>query len=799
MSSRLDAPRRLIVVIACLVLGACATRSAELNRALQQARMQVTEGQYEPALQTLDALARNHAEDVLVRSTWLQAREEVTARLMLAAASARNAGRDDEADAALRRLLAMTPNNVRAQTLLLDSERERRLRAAAGQARKWVADGQPRQALGVVEAALKDFPRHPDLLRLQRELELDLRRSEDPTLVRLAETRPVSLEFRDANVRMVFEVMSRTTGVNFIIDRDVRAELRTTVFLRDTPLEDALARVASVSQLAIRVLDPTTVLVYPNTPDKAKEYQDLLIRGFYLTNADARQTGNLLRTMLKLRDVFVEEKLNLVVVRDTPEAIRLAERLVAMHDLTEPEVMLEVEVLEVGSARLLELGIQYPSSFSLTPLGSGGAAGGQLTLDDLRNVNSRNLGVSTPSVALNLRREVGDVNILANPKIRARNKEKARVLIGDRVPVITTTSTGTGFVSDSVQYLDVGIKLEVEPNVYFDDDVAIRVALEVSSLAGEVRTNSGLVAYQIGTRSANTTLRLRDGETQLLAGLISSGDRVAASRVPGLGDLPVLGRLFSNQKDEASKTEIVLSITPRLIRPARMPDANVTEFWSGTENTLRSRPLSVAGGNEAATSASAPGRGASATVAVVSGPQRAPLASGQPESMPQAPAAAPAAPVSAGRRSADVAAATTLPPTQALAMLNGPFSIRSGAEFDVTVRFRSDGGVRALPLQLAFDPARLQVIDVREGSFFKQGVAQTSFSHQVIANEGRVQITSQRRGADGVQGEGDVAVVRMRAVGTGSAIVRLQSAVALGVQGVDPPTTLGPALELTVQ
>jgi general secretion pathway protein D len=179
----------------------------------------------------------------------------------------------------------------------------------------------------------------------------------------------------------------------------------------------------------------------------------------------------------------------------------------------------------------------------------------------------------------------GSTNLLANPRIRVKNKEKARVHIGDRVPVITTTAAATGgFVSESVSYLDVGLKLEVEPIIYLEDEVGIRVGLEVSNIAREIRTvGSNTLTYQIGTRNATTMLRLRDGETQILAGLISDQDRRTASRVPGVGDLPVLGRLFSHTRDDVAKSEIVLLITPRLVRTLARPDARSMEFAAGTE------------------------------------------------------------------------------------------------------------------------------------------------------------------------------------------------------------------------
>ena len=256
--------------------------------------------------------------------------------------------------------------------------------------------------------------------------------------------------------------------------------------------------------------------------------------------------------------------------------VRMAERIINVQDLADPEVMLEVEVLEVKRTRLMELGVRWPDQASLTLAGIGSGLGG-LKVADLHRINGENINLGIGGVTLNANKTDSDSNILANPRIRVRNKEKAKILIGDRVPVITVT-TNNGVSSDSVNYIDVGLKLDVEPNVYLDDEVAIKINLEVSNVVKEVISKTGTQAYQIGTRSASTVLRLKDGETQVLAGLISDEDRGTANKVPGVGELPVLNRLFGSQKDDAMRSEIVLSITPRLLLSIRRPDLITAEF-----------------------------------------------------------------------------------------------------------------------------------------------------------------------------------------------------------------------------
>jgi general secretion pathway protein D len=254
-------------------------------------------------------------------------------------------------------------------------------------------------------------------------------------------------------------------------------------------------------------------------------------------------------------------------------------------------VMLEVEVMEISHDRLTNLGLQLPDSISIsTPTSA-------TTVGDLKALTRNDLLVSGLSATLNLKLTDTDANLLASPRIRARNKEKARILIGDRVPIITNTvtpvQTGGGVVTGSVQYQDVGLKLEFEPQVYSDKEVGIRINLEVSSIVKEISGPNGSLAYQIGTRNAQTVIRLRDGETQVLGGLISAEDRNTAAKVPGLGHLPVIGKLFGNNSGTNVKTDVVLSITPRILRPPALLDASVRSVFSGTEASLRERALQL--------------------------------------------------------------------------------------------------------------------------------------------------------------------------------------------------------------
>lgn len=737
-----------MVLAALWLVAGCAQQ-----RIREEASMQLREGQYEAALSILQEGVARYPDSALLRGGLLSTRSDAMARLVAQATQERMHGRLDAAEATLERARKLEPDNTRLMDLIVDLRSERHALTVLQAARQQADAGQKDAALRTLEGAMSSSttPRHPELLALKRQLETEQRLDAGGGAahrIALAETRPISLDFREAPLSSLLEAMRDGSGINFVIDRDVQMDRRASVFIRATRVEDALDLVLSAFQLSRRIVDSKTVLVYPNTAEKHKEHREQVIRVFHLAHAQAKTTATLLQNMLRIQPPFVDERANLLALREPPEIIALAERLVALHDLGEAEVMLEVEVLEVKTTRLTELGINFPSSLTLTPLPLAGQSG--LTLESMRSLDSSRIGVGVAGLLINLRREVGDFNTLANPRIRSRSREKATILIGDKVPVITTTAGGTGFVSESVSYLDVGLKLDVEPIVSPDDDVTIKLGLEVSTLAGEVRTAGGSVAYRIGTRNASTQLRLRDGETQLLGGLISNEDRTNSNRVPGLGDLPIAGRLFSSQKDDVQRTELVLAITPRILRSAARPDVAQAEMWVGTENFTRLRPSP----------------GMRVTAAVAPGP------------------AAPA-PAQAVRAPAGPAASAPLPAGVNLSF-NGPKQARVGDTFTVALHMASGLPLTGLPMDLRYSADKLQVMGVIEGTYFKQSSAPSSFTHAVNAREGRISVGMLSNAQKGVSGEGDVLLVRFKALAAGEAELRFQAVDPLGVNVVAP-------------
>lgn len=525
--------------------------------------------------------------------------------LLQQAKNARIQGDYPLAERLYERVLGFAPNNQYALAGLAAVAKEKQQANDLARAKKLLSENNTKQARVIVHDVLLENPQHPMARELNEQIGLKLGDSH-AQLPQLKSkfNRPVSLEFRNASIKLVFDALSRDTGINFILDKDVRPDMRTNINVKNVSIDEAIDTVISSNALAKKVTSDNTVIIFPRNALKLKAYEELLIRNFYLNNTKAKDVADLLKSMIKTKNIYVYERLNMLVIRDRPEVINLAEKLVNAMDLAGPEVMLEIEVLEVASSRLQDLGIVYPSQLSvISSLDNG------ITLEELKNMNSGTVGVSAvPSI--NFGKTTGDVNLLSNPRIRVKNDETAKISVGDKVPVVTVVNTANVGSQQNVDYIDVGLKLEVEPHITLNNFVDIKVGLEVSTLGRETVLQNGSSVFQIGNRTAQTSLRLKDGETQVLAGLISDDDRRNINKLPGLGDIPLLGRLFSNHSDSASKTEIVLAITPRVLGNIPLPSAQFTEYWSGTANHISDKIKTTTVVNEGGSSTNNPSQNA---------------------------------------------------------------------------------------------------------------------------------------------------------------------------------------------
>ncbi|WP_236674297.1 secretin N-terminal domain-containing protein [Paraburkholderia hospita] len=800
--------RTLALLLAVpIVLTGCAA-----ERAYRDGKDLVAQGKVDEGLAKLQQAVTQDPHDPHYRAAWLAERESAVARFdeegdRLAAGGARAAARKSYQHA-----LTIDPANERALSGIAALEGAARIDGLVERAEMLAAKDSD-SARGLIAKVLTEAPAHPRALALQRKLNADTGFLRVEAALASAYRKPVRIDFKDAPLKQVFEVISRSAGLNFLFDKDVKTDQRTSIYLRNSTIEAAVRYVLATNQLAQQVLDENTVLIYPNTPAKLKDYQELAVRTFFLSNADAKTVANTLKTIVKSHDVVADEKLNVVIVRDTPDAIRMAEKLVALEDVPEPEVMLEVEVLEVQRNSMQDLGIAWPSSITFTPTAAGSAFGAissgsgssgssygssssggsgsspALSLHDLLNQTSRTVGVSSLQATVNANRQDSNAKLLTNPRIRVRNHEKAKILIGERVPNITSTATSTGFVSQSINYLDIGLTLNVEPTIYLDDTVGIKVALEVSSLLNQITGSSGTTAYEIGTRTASTVLQLKNGETDVLAGLIDSQERTSGNKIPGLGQMPVLGRLFGATTDDDKNTEIVLSITPHLVRNIRHPDASLAYFTSGTETNMQSMIKSngivtPAPSNGSSSNTQAADFGTSGQRGGSNTPQTGAYGAYGSSGAYGAGSNAYGAGAGAylgGDTTPLVGGAGT--PGTAEMSIQGPPQVKTGDSVTVALLMQADQPVTSASATVSYDVSKLQFTGVTEGDFLKQGGAQTSFSNRV-AQGGQLILADSSPGGTGGSAQATFAVLSFKALAPAAQTsIQVQPGSVLGAGG----------------
>ena len=601
-----------LTVVASLLLAACA--APELHEADELS----LQGRNEQALTVLENARTRDPADHAVQAAEQRQRELTISVMANQAASARAGGRIDIASDLLARLERIAPSHPRTVALRNELRRD----ASHDQALKDAAAAFDAGRIDEAQARLRDVlvesPGLPAARALQQRISERSVGAAGLPSSGLASTRQMTLEFHDAPLRSVFESVGRTMSVNFVFDKDVRADSRVTVQLRDVTLDEAMRVILATQQLDRKMLNDSTMLIYPNNAAKQQEHQELVTRSFYLTNSDTKQATSLIKTMAKTRDIFVDERLNLVIVRDTPEIVQLIERLIGSIDLPEPEVTLELEVMEIGTNELNALGVQWPDTVEF------GVPNfvGNISHTDRSSLTT---SVLNPALVATLNGTAGTTNLIANPKLRARNHEKAKVQIGEKLPVFTSSAIANVGSTTSVAYVDTGLMLEVEPSVQLDNDVIMKVNLEVTNLIGQVTGPQGSIAYRVGTRNATTSLRLHDGETQILAGLIKDEDSKAIQGIPGISQMPLLGRLFGVHTDTRNKTEIVLLVTPRVVRNIGLPDATTLAGAAGNFANPGAPGTRIHVGSSVAMPVS---RGARPTAAP-SGADEAPASSGE--------------------------------------------------------------------------------------------------------------------------------------------------------------------------
>jgi len=480
------------------------------------------------------------------------------------------------------------------------------------EARDQVHMGEKLQSLGRLDEAIEAYERavelDPDLsVALESITSLTEQQRADKTFG--GSTQPITLRFQNARLKEVFEILARAGGINVMFDKDLKDD-PITIFIKDTPFNDALNLILSTNSLFARRVGPETLLIMPNTKQKQDQYQDLMIRTFYLSNAKAKEMVNLLRTMLESKRVYVNEQLNAVVIRDQPEKLRLAERIILANDRREAEVEFDLEVLEVNRTKSLKYGVNFGKNAAagVVPPGfTGSLSSGstQYTFRQLTSLGPASYFFTLPaSILVDFFKQESDAKTLASPKIRVLNNRQASINIGEKQPILLSTTNvlpgqaATGAVPTtstvtSIEFKDVGVKLTVEPTIHLIDEISLKFKIEVTRLGDLVtlQANPQVQMFRFGTRTAETMLNMRNDETVILAGLIQDEERKTKVTVPGLGDIPILGALFSSTTQDTITTEIVLTITPHVVRNLVTPAVETQAFWSGTETNYSTSPL----------------------------------------------------------------------------------------------------------------------------------------------------------------------------------------------------------------
>jgi len=529
------------------------------------------------------------------------------------------AGRPDAALVEYRQALNYNTEETRAQQGIERVAAKRKAKELLAKGKQLLEKEELREAAQLLGEAKNLDPENPEIQQVHQEVTTQLQAAAD-TATRASElaateramsllsTKPVTLRFKETDIKEVLEIISKLADINILLDEGVRAQ-RVTSYVKDLPLRQAFALMLSTNRLFAKQVSDNSLIVIPDTPAKHQQYDDLQVRTFYLSNADAKVAVNLFRTILNSRQIFVYEKLNAVVIRDTPDKIALAERLMHLNDRGGGEVEIDLEILEVDRTKLRDLGIfftdQYQAAFFTVPAGAPAIAG-FVTAEALAGARAfSDLLFTNPVIFLNLIKTDTEAKLLANPTLRVLDRQKASILIGERrpfqisqlttapgvIPQPGTTAGGATAITTTetrTEYRDIGLKLTFSPIIHLDNDVTIELNFEISSIGELV---GGDLLPSVNTRSLNTFIKVRDAETRLLGGLIQDESRKTTRHSPFLGDLPIIGRLFRDERQEKVRRDVIISLTPRIVKKVEPPKPGVATFWAGTGQSFEGGPL----------------------------------------------------------------------------------------------------------------------------------------------------------------------------------------------------------------
>jgi len=413
-----------------------------------------------------------------------------------------------------------------------------------------------------------------------------------PPLLNPRSREPISLSFpKPKSVKEIYRAMGKAYGFNVLFDPKLKDD-KLSIELKDVTAEQALEIVMQAAGHFYKVLDEHTIIIADDTPQNRRDYEDLVIKTFFLSNADVKDVDKMLRSLIEARRIATNEQLNAITLRDTADKVAIAEKLIDTNDKAKAEVMVDVELMEVNSSRLQELGTKLETqSFGLNldhAAVTGGSSDTPIRLNQLSNITNGAWSLTVPNVIINLVKSTTDAVSLAQPQMRITEGEKGSLVIGKKEPVPVTSFNTSQTVGGNIvpitsyQYQDVGIKITVEPRVHHNREVTLKITVEVSQVSGHSPGGQPI----IGTRNIDTVIRLQDGETNMLVGLYKEDRSSTKTKIPLLSDIPLLGRLFTNDSRSRSVVDLVLTLTPHIIRYPDIREADLAPLWVGTEKRI---------------------------------------------------------------------------------------------------------------------------------------------------------------------------------------------------------------------
>lgn len=437
-----------------------------------------------------------------------------------------------------------------------------------------------RDAIQLLKRALRIYPENKQARLVLEKISKEKKKSDNNEALALNSKDPITLNFRQTELKTAFGFITKSFGVNVIFD-DAIQSVPVTLYAKNVTFEQALNLMLRTTQTFYKKIGRNTILVAPDTQAKHGQYEDHIIRTYHLKSIPAKQMSSILKNVLGIKKMVINEELNSIIIRDTEEILELAGKLIDNNDRKSAEMILEVEILEVNRTKAERLGLDFGSMMtsSYDPF-----------VGSFRDGISHGT-VTVPNVTFHYFKQDVDAKTLANPKVRVLDNKKAKIHIGDRVPLRSATiQDATGQTRTTFEYRDIGIRLQVSPDIHLDNSVTVELNLEVSTLGQNLGTTDE-PAYSIGTRNADSFMLLKDGETAILGGLIRDEDRRSRIKLPGLGDIPMIGRLFSTHDDSVNRTDVLLTITPRIVRTWELADKSNEEIFSGTEKQYSTKSM----------------------------------------------------------------------------------------------------------------------------------------------------------------------------------------------------------------